>query len=162
MFREMRRGKQALSVDETIEILHKGTSGVLALSGDCGYPYAVPLSYVFIDDKLYFHCATEGHKLDAIKSDPRASFCVTAQDIVSPEEYTTHYKSVIVFGKISIMEDDVQKLRAIRKLSAKYAPNDSEHHRDDVIGKEWKSLCMLEMVPEHITGRQAKELMQRK
>lgn len=66
MFREMRRKKQMLSVDECIEILNKGTSGVLALLGDHNYPYAIPISYVYCNSKLYFHSAKSGHKIDAI------------------------------------------------------------------------------------------------
>jgi len=110
MFREMRRGKQALPDEEAREILYSATSGVLALSGDDDYPYALPISYFYDGNKLYFHCAKEGHKIDAIKRNDKASFCVIAQDDVSPEEYTTHFKSVIVFGRISIIEDELQKL----------------------------------------------------
>ena len=72
MFREMRRKKQALPAEEVSAILHRGTSGVLALSGDDDYPYAVPISYVFDGAKLYFHCAKDGHKLDAIQRSSKA------------------------------------------------------------------------------------------
>lgn len=56
MFREMRRKRQMLSEDDCKIILREGTSGVLALSGDDGYPYAVPLSYVY-DGRRYFFTA---------------------------------------------------------------------------------------------------------
>lgn len=105
MFREMRRKGQQLSAEECIEILNRGTSGVLALEGDDGYPYAVPLSYVYEDGRLYFHCATSGHKLDAIRQNPKASFCVVDQDQVVPKEYTSYFKSVIAFGTMGILED---------------------------------------------------------
>lgn len=82
MFREMRRKKQALSLAECARILYRGTSGVLALSGDGGYPYAVPMSYVYDGEKLFFHSAGSGHKLDAIRRDPKASFCVIDCDRV--------------------------------------------------------------------------------
>lgn len=97
MFPEMRRKKQQLTQEESIEILLKGSSGVLALLGCEDYPYAVPLSYVYEDHKIYFHGAKEGHKLDAIKKHNKASFCVIRQDQVSPEKFTTLYKSVIAF-----------------------------------------------------------------
>lgn len=158
MFREMRRGKQALTEAEAKEILYGGTSGVLALSGDDDYPYALPISYVYDRDRIYFHCAKTGHKIDAIKRNDKASFCVIAQDKISPEEYTTHYQSVIVFGRISIMEDQVQKLFAIRKLAEKYVPHDTKERRDGMINKEWDALTMLEMKIEHITGKEAREL----
>ena len=82
MFREMRRKRQALPLERCEEVLRRGTSGVLALSGDGGYPYAVPISYCYDGSRLYFHCAKEGHKLDAIRREPRASFCVIDQDQV--------------------------------------------------------------------------------
>ena len=84
MFREMRRKSQALSFDECAEILNRGTSGVLALSGDNQYPYAVPLSYVYDNTKIYFHCAQEGHKIDSILRNAKASFCVIDQDQIIP------------------------------------------------------------------------------
>jgi len=161
MFREMRRGRQELSQAETLEILRCATSGVLALSGDDDYPYALPISYVYCDGKLYFHCAKEGHKIDAIKRNPKASFCVIGQDEVSSREYTTHYRSVIAFGRIKLIEDDVQKLFAIRKLSDKYCFAEGEQKREQAIAKEWKSLLLLEMDIEHMTGKQARELMQK-
>ena len=67
MFREMRRKKQALPLDEIEAILYRGTSGVLALSGDNDYPYALPISYVYDGHKLFFHCAKSRHKIDAIQ-----------------------------------------------------------------------------------------------
>ena len=117
MFRDMRRKRQALPPEQCAAILRRGTSGVLALAGDAGYPYAVPLSYVYTDGKLYFHCAKAGHKLDAIQREPRASFCVIDQDEIVPEEYTTYFRSVIAFGRIRILADDAQKRSAIDALA---------------------------------------------
>ena len=104
MFREMRRKRQMLGKEECEEILNRGTSGVLALLGDDAYPYAVPISYVYEDGKLYFHSARSGHKLDAVREYPKASFCVIDQDQIVPEEYTTYFRSVIAFGSIRILE----------------------------------------------------------
>ena len=99
MFREMRRKGQALPDDVCKEILEKAPHGVLAVSGDGGWPYAVPLSFVYSAGTVYFHCACEGHKLDAVRRDARASFCVVDSDEVVAEEYTTYYRSVIaLFG----------------------------------------------------------------
>ena len=103
MFREMRRKKQALSNEENLAILMRGTSGVMAVSGDDDYPYAVPLSYVYHDSKIYFHCAASGHKLDAMRRNPKVSFCVIDRDEVIPQEYTTYFRSVIVFGTVRIL-----------------------------------------------------------
>ena len=101
----MRRSRQQLSPEECIDILQQATSGVLAVMGDGGYPYTVPLSHVYADGHLYFHSAIQGHKVDAIRNDSRCSFCVIAQDEVHPETFTTHFKSVVAFGQIHVIED---------------------------------------------------------
>ena len=80
-----------------VPVSYTHLSGVLAAAGEDDYPYAVPLSYVYCDFKLYFHCAKEGHKLEAIARNPKVSFCVIDQDQVVPEKYTTYFRSVIVF-----------------------------------------------------------------
>lgn len=162
MFREMRRKRQALSPEENAAVLRQGTSGVLALSGDNDYPYAVPVSYVYDGEKLYFHCAKSGHKLDAIRRNAKASFCVIDQDRVIPEEYTSYFRSVIVFGKIQIIEDEDKKRMAIEKLAVKYAPQDNPGGRKKAIEREWKPLCMLEMTIDHMTGKEAIELIKNK
>lgn len=159
MFREMRRKKQKLSKEECDRILYNGTSGVLALHGDNGYPYAVPVSYVYDGEKLLFHSAKNGHKIDAIIKNAAASFCVIDQDQIVPEEYTTYFRSIIAFGKIRILEDDTEKRSAIEKLAVKYAPDDTAENRNNAIDREWKLLCMMEMEIEHLTGKQAIEMI---
>ena len=159
MFREMRRKKQKLSKEECDRILYNGTSGVLALHGDNGYPYAVPVSYVYNGEKLLFHSAKNGHKIDAILKNAAASFCVIDQDQIVPEEYTTYFRSIIAFGRIRILEDDTEKRSAIEKLAVKYAPDDTAENRDKAIEQEWKPLCMMEMEIEHLTGKQAIEMI---
>ncbi|MBD5463202.1 MAG: pyridoxamine 5'-phosphate oxidase family protein [Lachnospiraceae bacterium] len=159
MFREMRRKKQILSEEEAAEVLNKGTSGVLALAGDDDYPYAVPISYVYSDSKLYFHGAKSGHKIDAIKRCDKASFCVIDKDDVVPEEYTTYFRSVIAFGKIRIMEEESEMRKAIELLAQKYYPASSKKERSIVIDREWKPLCMIEFSIEHLSGKEAIELV---
>lgn len=109
MFRPMRRHRQQLSQGDCAAILSRGTSGVLAVAGDGGYPYAVPLSYVYQEGTLFFHCAKAGHKLDALRRCSKASFCVIDQDQVVPPEYTTYFRSVIAFGRTRILEDEAEK-----------------------------------------------------
>ena len=159
MFRELRRKKQLLSRSVAEDILNRKSSGVLALSGDDSYPYAVPLSYVFDGETLCFHCAKAGHKLDAIRHSEKASFCVIDQDQIVPEEYTTYFRSVIVFGRIRILEDEEEKRAAIEKLALKYAPNSAWEGRQSEIQREWSHLCILEMKVEHMTGKEAIELV---
>ena len=159
MFREMRRKKQVLPPQEAEAILYGGTSGVLALDGDDGYPYAVPISYVYDGRKLYFHCAKSGHKLDAIQACEKVSFCVTDQDLIVPEKYTTYFRSVIVFGRASVVEGEDEIRSAIEKLAMKYHPDDSKENRDSAIEKEYPALCMVKIQIEHMTGKAAIELI---
>lgn len=161
MFREMRRNKQQLSRAECEEILRRATSGVLAVSGDDGYPYAVPLSYVYEGGKLWFHCALSGHKLDAIRRDSRVSFCVTGQDEVVPAAYTTYFWSVILFGQARILDNPEEKLAALEKLAERYAPGDAEGRAKE-IEKSFSRTCIVEIAVEHMTGKAAIELVREK
>lgn len=158
MFREMRRKRQLLSEKETIAVLENGTSGVLSLLGDDGYPYAVPISYVYTDNRIFFHGAKSGHKIDAVRKCNKASFCVIDQDNVVPEEYTTYFRSVIVFGKIRILTDENELRAAIEKLAVKYHPKDSMADRKQEISKELNLICMMELSVEHMTGKEAIEI----
>ena len=160
MFRAMRRKKQQLSPGACAEILRRGTSGVLAVAGDGGYPYAVPLSYVYDGQTVYFHSANTGHKVDAIVREPRASFCVIDRDEVLPEAFTTAYRSVIVFGRVRGVETDEEKRAAVEKLALRYAPNVPEADREAEIDRFWPGLCMLALEPEQITGKEGLELTQ--
>lgn len=162
MFREMRRKKQILDEATCIEILNKKTAGVLAVEGDHNYPYAVPLSYVYSDGKIYFHCAKTGHKMDAIARNSKVSFCVIDQDLIVPEELTTYFRSVIVFGKIRVLEDEVEKRNAIEKLAIRYWPNQEEAARNQVIEKQFASFSMLELSIDHMSGKEAIELVRAK
>ena len=159
MFREMRRKRQQLTEAECIEILMKNTSGVLAVLGDNGYPYSVPLSYVYDSGSLYFHCAKSGHKLDAIKNCDKVSFCVIDQDLVVPEKYTTYFRSVIIFGQASVVDQEDEIRSAIEKLAVKYHPNDSKENRNYTIEKEYKAMCMVKIQIKHMTGKEAIELV---
>lgn len=158
MFREMRRKNQMLSKEECTRILKQGTSGVLAVLGDQDYPYAVPLSYVYADEKLYFHSAVSGHKLDAVRAHEKASFCVIAKDQVVPEEYTTYYQSVIAFGTIRLLSDEAEKMAAIEKLALKYTPHGAAQKQAEEIKRFFPALCMMELTITHLTGKKAKEL----
>lgn len=155
MFREMRRTNQQLSKEETIQMFEKGTSGTLALLGDEDYPYAVPISYVYVDGKLFFHGAIEGHKIDAIRKHNKASFCVIEKDDVIPEKFTTYFRSAIAFGKITILEDESQKQFAIEKLGEKYSA-DFKEEMLQAIERAYPRFCMIELDIEHMTGKSSK------
>ena len=156
--REMRRKRQQLSEEESIGILQTATAGTLALLGDNGYPYAVPISYVYADGKLYFHSALSGHKIDAIRNCDKASFCVIDKDDVRPEKYTTYFRSVIAFGRIHIIEDEQEKLDTARLLGDRYNPNQEEALQKE-LEKGLSRMLMIRFDIEHLTGKQAIELI---
>ena len=161
MMRELRRKRQALSREDCIALLARATSGVLALRDDGPWPYAVPLSFVYHEDRLYFHSALSGHKLDAIRENPGASFCVIAEDRPMPGELTTYFRSVIAFGSVRRVEDAAEKRQAMRLLGRKYAPDVDLEQVEAEIAREWKRLCVLAFSIERLTGKQAIELVPR-
>ena len=153
----MRRNRQQLSREECERILGRCTSGVLALTGDGGYPYAVPLSYVYADGAIIFHSAVQGHKVDAIKRDSRCSFCVIEQDEIKPAEFTTYFRSVIAFGRIHILEDAAEKVQALRLLGRRYSPNDKPGLQHE-IDKSLDHVLLLRLDIDHLSGKEAIEL----
>lgn len=160
-FGDMRRKRQQLSEEENIRILKEATSGTLALLGDNGYPYAVPISYVYADGCLFFHSAMSGHKIDAIRNYDKASFCVIDQDDVHPEKYTTFFRSVIAFGRIHIIEDDAEKFKTARLLGNRYNPNHEEALQKE-LEKGFSRMLVIRFDIEHLTGKEAIELMKRR
>lgn len=158
-FRPMRRCRQQIPTDECERILSNATSGVLALIGDGGYPYAVPLSHVYKDGSLYFHSAVVGHKIDALRNNPKCSYCVVDKDEVHPETFTTYYRSVVAFGTVSVIEDREEKLCALRLLGKRFNPDDEAALQAE-ISHGFDRLLMLRMQIEHMSGKQAKELLQ--
>lgn len=160
MFRKMRRNRQELSEAESCAVLERGTAGVLAVSGDDGYPYAVPLSYVYYNSKIYFHVAKSGHKLDAVMKNDKVSFCVIDKNQIVPEKYTTYFRSVIAFGRVRILPDE-EKREALEALAAKYSPEQTEDRKKEV-DRQLQNVCMLELTIEHLSGKEAKELVREK
>ncbi len=162
MFREMRRSKQVLSREAAEKILREGDFGVLALSGDEGYPYAVPINYAVEGNKIYFHSAKTGHKLDAIRNNDKVSFCVVDRHEVVAEEFTTYFSSAIAFGRIRIIEDDADpdKLRGLELLADKYSSTASAERRTKELGR-LSALVVPVMTIAHLTGKAARELVKR-
>ncbi|MBU3161640.1 pyridoxamine 5'-phosphate oxidase family protein [Clostridium frigoris] len=158
MFREMRRKNQLLSKEETIGILQACTSGVLGVIGDDDYPYTIPVSYAYKDGKLFFHGAKEGHKIDSIKRNDKVTFCVIEKDEVIQKTFTTHFRSVSVFGRAKILTEDDERKYAIDSLVEKYSPDYIKEGQRE-IESGWNRVCLLEIKIEHITGKAAIEIV---
>lgn len=162
-FRQMRRIRQQLPREVAEEILKSATAGVLSVNGDDGYPYAVPLSYVYDAGNIYFHSALQGHKIDAIRRNPKVSFCVIAEDDIKPKEFTTYFRSVIAFGKARIIEDDAEKMSALRLLAARYSDSTvTPGMTEKEIAGGINRLLMVEVTIEHLTGKEAIELVRQR
>ena len=160
MTREMRRIKQLLSEEKTIEVMERNTAGVLAVLGDDDYPYAVPISYVYADGKVYMHSAKEGHKVDAARNHEKASFCVIDKDQIVPEEYTTYFRSAIAFGKIRLLEGGEEKQKAAELIGRKYYPAGTDENLSQVINEADQRFIIIALDIEHMTGKEAIELVQ--
>ncbi len=158
MFREIRRPNQLLSHEEAVKILESCSTGVLAVSGDGGYPYAVPLNYVYDGGKLYFHCALEGHKIDGIKNNDKVSFCVIEKDDVDAKAMNTDYFSVIVFGKAKVLSGDRERREALELLARKYSADFKEETQTE-IKNEWDNVALVEINIEHTTGKKGSGLL---
>ena len=157
MFRKMRRFRQQLTDEETVQILENGKTGILGVIGDDDYPYTVPVNYVYRDGKIYFHGANAGHKYDAMSKNDKVSFCVIDKDDVVAEELTTYFRSVIIFGRVRILTDKTETEEAVRILGLKYYNVPEAVEKE--IQRDSKTLCCFEITIEHMTGKEAKELV---
>ena len=150
----MRRIGQALSIEECSDILHSAMRGVLAVVGDEGYPYSLPINYVYDDGRLYFHCAREGHKLDAIRTCDKACFTVIGEPVKDPGEWWYHVKSVICFGRVRLMGGE-EKTERLRQLGEKYFPDGYDIEGD--LLRNGPRAEVIEFVIEHMSGKRVKE-----
>lgn len=157
MFRKMRRFKQELSQEQCVEILKKEPRGVLSLLGDGGYPYGLPITHWYDEEagKIYFHGAKSGHKIDAIKNCDKASFCVYDEGYRKDGEWALNINSVIVFGRIRIVEDPEKVKEICVGLCEKFT-DDKEYMEHELLHSGPAVLC-LELTPEHMTGKLVNE-----
>jgi nitroimidazol reductase NimA-like FMN-containing flavoprotein (pyridoxamine 5'-phosphate oxidase superfamily) len=153
MFRDMMRFKQQLTKEECIKILKEEPRGVLSVLGDDDYPYGMPINQYYCeeDGKLYFHSGMKGHKIDAMKRHDKASFCVYDNGFRREAEWALNIKSVIVFGRIEIIEDRDKIYDIARKLSYKFT--DDETYIEKEIKYSGPRTLMFALVPEYMTGK---------
>lgn len=161
MFRGIRRKKQALSRQDCIDVLLRCEWGVLGVQGDDGYPYTVPLNYAFQDGRIYFHSARSGHKIDALKRNDKASLCVVDRSELFPAKITTLYRSVVAFGRLHIVEDREERMKALTALVDALSENEPEESKRAEIDRCWlrDNVEILEFEIEHLTGKEAIELV---
>ncbi len=153
MFRDMRLKENETTRKEAEEMLCNALSGVLAVNGDDGYPYTIPLNFAYQNDKIYFHSTSEtSHKIDAIKNDAKVSFCVVTEDRIIPEQFNTLYRSAIIFGKAKVLQEQDEIEQGIMAIVKKYSGdflNEGKAYRDGEMG----NFCVVEISIEYITGK---------
>ena len=153
MFRKMRRFKQQLGDEACLAVLQAAKRGVLAVHGDDGYPYAVPLNFVFDPDTrtLYFHMAVAGHKLDAIERDSKVCFTVMDDGYKVEGDWAWYVKSVVVFGKAEVVKDETMRDQWLRALAAKYFPPTEDVEED--MRKNAARALVVAVKAAHISGK---------
>lgn len=154
--RKMRRWRQQLPQEDALRILREGKYAVMAVEGDDGYPYAVPVNYVFDGEgAIFIHSAAQGHKVDALERNPKCSLCVVDKDDVVPEEFTSYFRSVIAFGRASTVDSTEDKFEALKMLSEKYSSGiDPAAEIDRFI----KVVRIIRIDIDSLTGKEAIEL----
>ena len=157
MFRKMLRARQAITDAECVEILKNEPRGVLSVLGDDGYPYGMPLNQFYCEDDghIYFHSGKVGHKIDALKSCDKASFCVMDGGYRREGEWALNIKSVIVFGRLRVVEDHEKALEISRQLSYKFTNDETYIQRE--IERSGPGVLAFELIPEHMTGKLVNE-----
>ena len=140
-----------LSKEECEEILTSEPRGVLALLGDYDYPYALPMSHVYVDGKIYFHGAMQGHKNDAVKKHDKVSYCVFDEGVKNDDGWSYTFRSVIVFGRIRTLTDDDEKVEKLTHLGDKFFPTHDETVRE--IERLLHRTEVFEITIEHMSGK---------
>jgi len=158
MFREMRRSRQALTKDEMAAILENCSTGVLAVNGDNGYPYTVPLNYIYDNGKIIFHCAVRGHKIESIKRNDKVCFCIIEKGDVNGKAFNTDYRSIIIFGRAAILTDDDERRAVLEKIAAKYSAGFEKEAKQE-IEDCWNAVALVEINIEQMTGKKGSELV---
>ena len=157
MFRELIRKNKQISEEECIRLLKQETRGILSVLGDDDYPYGTPMNHWYNeeDGKLYFHCGNVGHRLDALRRHDKASFCTYNQGSRKDGHWALTVESVIVFGKVEIVDDMERIVDITTKLSYKFTQDD-EYIRKEIAAAAHRTLLLV-LSPEHICGKRIVE-----
>ena len=157
MFREMRRKKNEISIDMAKQLLASSRRGVLAMNGDDGYPYAIPVNYLYDDkaQRIYFHGAKIGHKVDALRACDKVCFTVYGNETVRTESWAPFMQSVVVFGRCHMMDAGSEATRRLKQFAMKYYP--SEQLVDEEIAHAGKAVQVFEIEIEHMSGKEIQE-----
>ncbi|MBQ3568969.1 MAG: pyridoxamine 5'-phosphate oxidase family protein [Anaerotignum sp.] len=157
MFRPIRKKKNEISIDAAKELLRTSRRGVLAVNGDDGYPYGIPINYLYDeeDEKIIFHGAKAGHKVDALKKNDKICFTVFGNERIKEEAWAPFLQSAVVFGRCHLVESQEDTIALVKKFAAKYYPN------MDMVNEEaaqfGRAVQMFEIQIEHLSGKEVQE-----
>lgn len=153
MFRDVARIRQKLTEDECIAILKQEKRGVLSVLGDDGYPYGLPIDHWYCeeDGHLYFHSGKKGHKIDAMARSDKVSFCTWDDGFLKEGDWALNIRSVIVFGRVRLVEDFDRAMEISRQLSYKFT--DDTAYIEKEVEKDGRATAVYEIIPEHMTGK---------
>ena len=155
MFRPMRRSKQQLGEEETLEVLKNAKRGGLSVIGNDGWPYGIYLNPHYENGKIYFHGAKAGHKIDALRKDAKASFTAIDDGVKEEGGWAYTFRSVVVFGRVEFIDDQGKALEICRHLARRFNP--SETDIEDEVRRAGQHVQVFALVPEHITGKRIHE-----
>ena len=157
MFRDIRKKKNEIDTEAAKALLLSSRRGVLAVNGDGGYPYAIPINYIYDADagKIYFHGAKAGHKVDALHACDKVCFTVYGNETVKEEAWAPFMQSVVVFGKCRLVDPGERSIVLLKKLAMKYYPD--EQLADTEIARAGKAAQMFEIEIEHLSGKEVQE-----
>jgi nitroimidazol reductase NimA-like FMN-containing flavoprotein (pyridoxamine 5'-phosphate oxidase superfamily) len=129
---QLRRADRMMSEPRAYDMLARGFSGHVATIGEDGYPYCIPLLYLWMDGEVYVHTGSaKGHFRANVERGPRVCFEIDEPDQVFDYgrfecDSGLAYQSVILFGKIRIIEDRAAKQRFCEALMVKYGKPDTD------------------------------------
>jgi nitroimidazol reductase NimA-like FMN-containing flavoprotein (pyridoxamine 5'-phosphate oxidase superfamily) len=157
MFRPIRKKKNEISVDKAKALLHSSRRGVLAVNGDDGYPYAIPINYLYDEEneKIIFHGAKAGHKVDALKKNDKICFTVFGNETVKEEAWAPFLQSAVVFGRCHLVESQEDAIALVKKFAAKYYPNMDMVNEEAALSG--RAVQMFEIEIEHLSGKEVQE-----
>lgn len=157
MFRKIRKKRNQIDVEAAENLLEQSRRGVLAVNGDDGYPYAIPINYFYDreNQKIYFHGSRAGHKIDALKNCDKICFTVYGNETIKEESWAPFMQSTIVFGRCHLIETSEKAMTLLKRFAMKYYPN--EQLADEEIMQAGKAVQIFEIEIEHLSGKEVQE-----
>lgn len=157
MFRKARRKNKEISLEASKDLLRLSRRGVLSVNGDNGYPYAIPINYLYDEknNRIIFHSSKVGHKVDSLKKSDKVCFTVFGNETIKEEKWAPFLQSVVVFGRCRFVEEKEETLRLVKQFALKYYPN------EEMVNEEISLLGMNVQIfiidIEHLSGKEIQE-----